>query len=656
MVCSVCKQVHGPTGFDNLKIAHIGFPNENAFVKHRKNSKNCPSKDGVAVTATTTDIPEPAALITKWNPYISSKDCITAKELKCDQKILDLQLEKHIYRKGCDKWFPSTIKVVDQIVEKLILNPDCHIGVVAAEPGSGKSMCIHYLIYKILNLPHDNCILGGNITLTTNMSDIDWLDTIIGNLKLKSGEYLWKEAAQYNVNHCIVHRPRLKQRVAYLNNNLDLLSNHVFIIDESHFADGPKNTFAKELRELGLTPEKMKTYNIKFLLVSATHDVTLSLLLKEDAPTARFALENGPGYKGFGFFLEKGWIVDYTEDFNPINMVLENFTSPRYHDLRIMVGEARETMITEVRDRAWVVIEDDSVSKPGYYHSFVKDDAEREAVDLGKKVIKFYEAPARHTFIFIKHKHRASKRLSISPFLGLVAEKPAQVRNVTVTANALIPRFWGYSDLPEFEDGQHPIFVCDLDAVESYKKFVDNHWIYDKTSYAGTKITSTDTTVKEKKQTYMGTLAGVVPETRGLPGTHSVARAALRIPIIIRCDKNDKIFTGETGQLERIEYCRQWTNSDEFRKLHDFINHCTPNLDTKNSYLTRPTAPGSIDRHITTVIKKAEAGEVFIVDHTNKTTNNWQCFIDIHGGNLCFCVYSIDNTYLDRPVTVARVG
>lgn len=588
MVCSTCKQVHGLDGFAKLQITHIGFHTETAFAKHRKNSKNCPSKDGV-VTETANDIP-PAALDTKWNPYKSNKDWIEPKELGLKQEMIDIKYKLHQEMKGGEKWFPPTSKVVGQIMEKLILNPDRNIGVVAAEPGSGKSMCIHMLIVEMLKLPHDNCILGGNITLTTNMSDTDWLDTIIGNLKLANDDYLWTEAAQYHVNNCIVHRPRLKQRVAYLNNHLDLLCNHVFIVDESHFADGLSNTFGKELHELGLTPEKMKKYNIKFLLVSATHDINLSLLPKDDAPTVLFALENGPGYKGFGFFLEKGWIVDYTEDFNPITSVLENFTSPRYHDLRIMAGDVRDTMIREVRAREWDVIEDDSVSKPGYYHSFENDAAEKAAAAIDKKIIRFYDAPARHTFIFIKHKHRASKRLAISPFLGIVAEKPAQVRNVTVTANALIPRFWGYRDLPEFENGQHPIFVCDLTAVESYQSLVNNNWIYDNTSYTGSKITTTETAVKEKKQTYMGKLAGVLPETRGIPGA---ARQKIwwadivkgedsgRDPAI-RNDGYNNVFS-LVGQKPGTPYCNKFTTYISNMKIPSYLSLGANNSDVSDT-------------------------------------------------------------------------
>ena len=121
---------------------------------------------------------------------------------------------------------------------------------------------------------------------------------------------------------------------------------------------------------------------------------------------------------------------------------------------------------------------------------------------------------------------------------------------------------------------------------------------------------------------------------------------ALRIPIIVSCDKNDKIFTTKLSRDKKIEYCMQQTNSDEFRKLHDFINHCN-HLDPTSGYITKPTAPNSINKHITDVIKAADTRKCFIVDHKRKDTNNWQCYIDIHGGNLCFCVYSIDNTYLD---------
>ena len=118
---------------------------------------------------------------------------------------------------------------------------------------------------------------------------------------------------------------------------------------------------------------------------------------------------------------------------------------------------------------------------------------------------------------------------------------------------------------------------------------------------------------------------------------------ALRIPIIIHCDKNDKIFTGKPHLTEKIEYINTKTNSDRFRKLHDFIT-CS---GVKRGQITKPMSGNSYKTHITDVINAATAGRVFNVDNKWKTRNNWQCFVDKVGGNLCFCIYSLDTTYLD---------
>ena len=82
------------------------------------------------------------------------------------------------------------------------------------------------------------------------------------------------------------------------------MSNHIFITDESHFAD---EGFTNDLKEFEkwLTEERMKEYNIKIILVSATPDVNLSIFSDKENHKLT-AAENGPGYKGFDFYNEKG--------------------------------------------------------------------------------------------------------------------------------------------------------------------------------------------------------------------------------------------------------------------------------------------------------------------------------------------------------------
>ena len=48
------------------------------------------------------------------------------------------------------------------------------------------------------------------------------------------------------------------------------------------------------------------------------------------------------------------------------------------------------------------------------------------------------------------------ERLKLTPYTGLISEKPAKKMNTSVTCNGLIPRFFGYDDLPIFQNNENP--------------------------------------------------------------------------------------------------------------------------------------------------------------------------------------------------------
>ena len=94
--------------------------------------------------------------------------------------------------------------------------------------------------------------------------------------------------------------------------------------------------------------------------------------------------------------------------------------------------------------------------------------------------------PDVHTFVFIKEFYKASKRLRLSEYLGLIIEPSSLIQDVTVTAQGLIPRFFGYYEKFNFDikSDNKPKFICDLECVNKYILFTETF------QYNGTKYQS----------------------------------------------------------------------------------------------------------------------------------------------------------------------
>ena len=521
-------------------FANYGFANEEQFRIHNSGNKHCPCKINInehaidhdssdynsqsasggggsmlgtlATTAAILGVALSNAPIpeVEWGPYkrgisINEEDYID------NQEMIQLKLRKHC-RGGSPLWFHTSEIAAYTILEEL-LNPDTQIITLVAEPGSGKTAVIHNLIHQMSMLPYDTAIHPNSITLTTGMSDTEWYNQIKHNFELRDGGYLWESIYKVEENSCIVHRSSLHRRISWLLNNLEYLSNHRFIIDEHHIADELDMTLDAEFKRLGLTADKMKEYNIKIINVSATPDVQLSLL-KNLGNHKLVQLENGDQYKGFKYYSSQNMIKDYTNDVELDSLIRQKYSTPRFHFIRARTqqekGTYRESVVDICKKNNWDIVEDDSSNN--YYLSFKQDDRERQAEGLHKSIIRTYQPPVtkRHTFILIKNKYPASKRLKMTSYTGLVAEKPAAKMNTTVTCNGLIPRFWGYDELPEFPYNQKPIFICNKDSVDEYIKF-STDFVYNGKSYTSNRIKSDENKLIEFKNTWCGNLASIKP-------------------------------------------------------------------------------------------------------------------------------------------------
>ena len=488
-----------------LLYENYGFITEDKFKKHNAGNKNCPCKQSPIINqvSITNELP-------LWPEYIETTELISVGDYCYNQQISKLTLDNH--NEGGDTlWFDTSETAACGILSSLLDRSIQWITLVA-EPGSGKTMVLHLLIYLISLLPYDKSILPGSITLTTGMSDTEWYSQLLNNFKLRNGKYLWDEINKVAENYCIIHRSNFHKRITYLLNNPKYLSNHIFLIDESHFADDPDMTIDKEFRRLGLTEERMNIYNIKVVFVSATPDVNLSLMSHKNNHTL-IQLINGEYYKGFKYYDDNNMIRDYNVNSDIISIIRSRYSNPRYHYIRARTqqekGEYRIQLKGECIINGWLMIEDDSDND--YYLSFKKDDNERFSETSGKNIIRTYNPPPVHTIILIKNKYQASKRLKLTPHTGLISEKPSKKMNSSVTCNGLVPRFFGHEVEPEYFNNELPLFLCDKKSVNEYIKFSQD-FIYEGKDYTSSRIKSDPTKTKELKNTCYGNFANITPK------------------------------------------------------------------------------------------------------------------------------------------------
>lgn len=513
---------------DYKLYSNYGFANEEQFRIHNSKNKHCPCKINInditheqsssgggitgiigvlattvavaAVALSNAPIPE-----VEWGPYIQDI-MMSEKDYIDNQEMIGIKLRKH-NREGKPLWFRTSEEAAAAIVKEL-LNQETQFITIVAEPGSGKTAAIHNLIYQMLIRPYHEARSPNSITVTTGMADTNWLSQIIDSFKLRDGGYIWESIYKLEENSCITHRSNFHKRITWLLNNLRYISNHIFIIDENQIADEIDMTIDTEFKRLGLTEEKMKKYNIKVIQVSATPDVQLSIMSRQDNHKM-VQLENGPNYKGFKYYSSHNMIKNYTKDVEFDTLIRQNYSKPRYHFNRarqqMEKGEYRQNIISNCTKNNWRIIEDDCNNN--IYLSFKADENERKAENEGKTIIRTYLEPIEHTIILLKNKYPASYRLKITKYTGLVIEKPAEKMNTTVTCNGLIPRFWGYEELPTFPDNQKPLFICNKKSVDEYIKFSED-FVYNGKNYTGNKLKSDKDKLKELGTTWLSNLAG----------------------------------------------------------------------------------------------------------------------------------------------------
>ena len=511
--CSVCRDNYSSNSEERNynNYSKYGFKDKKAFEKHSSRNKHCPHKyNNSNLNLIEAPLFQKSFPLPKWPPYFPYKNEINECDYVFEQDDLVRQIIKHKRKGGRVLWYrPSEEASIDLIMG--ITNPDIQFISLVAEPGSGKTMVTHCLINDISKLSWEDSIRMTNITITTGMSDKDWESQYKANLTLADGNFLLNEMNRLHDNYCLVHRSNFHKRITYILENPVLIHNHVFIIDESHVADSEGLVIDDEFERFGLTEERMKEYKIKIILISATPDVQLSILTHPECQCHGIVqLKTGENYKGFDYFHKKNMIKNFDKNVKLETIIRSTYTEPKFHYIRartnIEKGEFQQSIKSFIIKEDWILFEDDSNNN--YYISFESDKTEKREADNGKNIIRTYEKPLKHTIILIKDKYTASKRLKLTQFTGLVAEKPSTKQNTTITCNGLIPRFWGHYEEPEYENSETPLFICDLKAVEEYLKFSKNNFIYNGIDYNSKRLISNKDKTTELKNTCYSKIAG----------------------------------------------------------------------------------------------------------------------------------------------------
>ena len=493
----------------------FGFKTHGNFEKHSSRNKNCPSKlSNKHTDENNEEVNIDTQCKVKWPPYLKpdNNDHDDYKEIIHSKEKLHNKQGKN----GKTLWFNES-KIAAYEILLGIQDTEVQWISLCAEPGTGKTAVIHKLIYDIMTFI-SLLVPQENITLTTGMSDTDWYEQTLNNFRLRDNRFLWEELNERNETFCIGHRSNFNKRITHLANNLKKMSNHIFIIDESHFADDVKMTFDKEIKRLGITEERMKEYNIKIILVSATPDVNLSIFSREHNHKL-VILQNGPGYKGFDFYYKKEMIKNYDENLDLEEIIRQNYSSPRYHFIRARTQQEKGEYRTKLKQvcelNNWKLKEDDS--EHDFYISHENNDDEKSARQNDKQIIFTYKEPKVHTLILIKNKYQASKRLKLTKYVGIISEKPSKKRDTSITCNGLIPRFFGYPSLPNFTNDETPIFLCNEKCVIEYLDFVnpEKPFIYNGKNYTSRRLISKETGVCERAPTTYSTLNDCGLENKG---------------------------------------------------------------------------------------------------------------------------------------------
>jgi len=448
---------------------------------HYRNNKGCPEYKSSPSPNSKSPSPRSPIIQLKVDDFDIKK--IEYFDSRTNEAKLFAQRNKITYDKnfietesGEELWFKEHEECAMNVIG-FLFGDNKKICLIVAQPGVGKTNTIHAIYYYLrVTLSDEMLIHGDRISIITGMSSTDWITQTGDSLSL----LMTNKIGGKNIKEEVYHQGTIRKRIKYLEANPELMSDHIFIIDECHIACKVSNNIGKYLAELGITKEIINKFHIKIILVSATPDVVLSELIQSEEKEYSIAeLKAGGEYKGFEWFLKNDMLLDYEDLKNYDNckklatIIKLRWNTPRWHIVRAGSSKVEENIRKMCRENKWNC---ENHNQKDRLASKKDIDSKLEGAPLDNV----------HTIVIVKGFYRASKRLKITPYTGVNIEPSSKVADVTVTSQGLIPRFWGYYSEEDIKK-INPLFICNKECVETYVEFTKT-WKYEGIDYASRMV------------------------------------------------------------------------------------------------------------------------------------------------------------------------
>ena len=368
------------------------------------------------------------------------------------------------YRPWCDNQEYVGTAFLSKMLRSIENNTPIHHQTLIAEPGSGKTKCMNNLSYQLhanlsgyLNTDEDiknNFRPLENMFVITGYSSKDYVSDVSSSLDFIPQENI------FHLNTICTFKKILK-------NNKDRLVNATIFIDEARLVVEIGQTIDIFLQECGINANYIKKFNILLFYIDATPDALIEILkgstilnpantsnenndnvvADENGITHSLYMKPGPGYKGMDVWINKGWLKNNYEDHDISNTqgliklfdrVKHNIENKKNCVLRIKDAKTKSRFVEKCNIENFDVV---------YYDNRHKDEWTSRTdlpQDFDEAIGKKYD----NAKIFIlDSKFTCSKRLTLTPHIGLIYEHASKNPNDTTTTQGLLARFFSYPDI-----------------------------------------------------------------------------------------------------------------------------------------------------------------------------------------------------------------
>lgn len=485
----------------------------------------------------------------------------------------------------CNKFYETPIRVIS-IVKRTKVGMDGLMIEIA------KNMTTH---------PDNDFVLHrNNIFFITAMSNISWEDDM-------------KDKIPSCFKDNVYHHGKLQRLKTKLRN----IKNAIIINDEIDSGDKEDQKLHLILKESGILDMKyMEENNIRFGFVSATMINELRDLYKWGNKHYTHYMIIPDNYIGHKEFLE----LDIIQEYYPIN---DDETAEKWVQEDILQNYGLD-------DYRVHIVRTDEKNKDFIFNACIRNniDFKNHTSDdriSYEELSYIFNNISNHLVIAVKGFYRRANLIpnEWKKKIGATHERYVKKYDTNVQVQGLPGRmsgYWKQEILNGHKTGPHR---TSIDAINEYEEFYKNPFGKIKYSTTGSKKSF------------------VNPKNiQNLETINQIDTTNKCIPIIIRVNETDIIFT-TTKRKKKIEYVLSILNNNEtYTKLFNFIN----NQQVVCAQISQPNTDSSYKKHITDVVNASITKTPYSVDLVEKykDKNNWQLFIDNREKRLCFVIWSIN--------------